>query len=159
MTRFSKWMLALAAVTLLPTAAFAGEAEDAFQKGQIFAANKMYDKAVASYLDAAKADPEHYGIRANVSVAIVMGQMKQYDKASEILELIIQQHPDYPEIWLCYKVLGKVRTDQKRPGEAAEAYEAFLKAVPEAKLKPQDKTEITKQIALLKQQAAKSGAH
>lgn len=143
------------AVLVFPGAALATDADDAFQQGQIFAANKVYDKAIAAYLEAAKSDPQAYGVRANVSVAIVMGQMKEYDKSAKILELIIKSHPDYADIWLCYKILGKVRTDQKRFSDAADAYENFLRTIPPSKLKPQEKTEFTKQISLLREQAAK----
>lgn len=149
-------LLAPAAALLLQTAAFASEADDAFQKGQIFASHQMYDQAVQQYLAAAQSDPKVYGIRANLSVAIVMGQMKEFEKAGQILEMIIKQHPEYPDLWLCYKILGKVRTDQKRPGEAADAYETFLKTVPQAKLKPTDKANITKEIASLRQQATQT---
>lgn len=157
MKRSLKSMLIMAPVValMLQTAALATEADDAFQQGQIFATQKMYDKAIGAYLAAAKADPDAYGIRANVSVAIVMAQLKEYDKAAKILEMIIKSHPEYSEIWLCYKILGKVRTDQKRLGEAASAYENFLRTIPPAKLKPQDKAEFSKQISLLREQAAK----
>lgn len=128
------------------------KADDYFQMGTIFAQGKAYDKAIDAYLQAAAADPEKYAVKANLSVAIVLGQKKEYDKAAKVLELILKDHADYPEIWLVYKILGKVRVDQKRPAEAIEAFETYLSKIPPEKLKAKDKDDVSKQIEALRKQ-------
>ncbi|PKL74670.1 MAG: hypothetical protein CVV27_19325, partial [Candidatus Melainabacteria bacterium HGW-Melainabacteria-1] len=106
-----------------------------------------------SYLQAAAQDPDKYGIKANLSVAIVLGQQKEYDKAAKVLEMVIKEHSDYPDLYLVYKILGKVRTDQKQPAAAADAFDQYLRIVPADKLKDGDRTELEKQIAALRKQA------
>ena len=163
----SMFLLIPAALLAFQLSAQAFTGDDYFMHGNIFAQQgtalakegnasasaQAYDKAIDAYLQAAATDPAKYGIKSNLSVAIVLGQKKDYEKAAKVLELIIEKHPEYPELWLVYKILGKVRADQKQPAAAADAFEAFLSKVPAEKLKPKEKEEITKQIALLRQQA------
>lgn len=145
--------LALAALLATPGfAAEASKADDYFNIGTIFAQNKDYDKAIDSYMQAAANDPAKYGIKANVSVAIVLGQKKEYDKAAKVLELIIDKHADYPDLYMVYKVLGRIRADQKRPADAVAAYETYLRLAPAAKLKPADRAKVEQEIASLRKQ-------
>lgn len=130
------------------------KADDYFQLGNIFAQNKDYSKAIESYLQAATADPDKYAVRANISIAIVMAQKKDYQKSAKILEAILKDHANYPEIWLVYKIYGKVLVDLKRPQDAIAAFETFLSKVPPDKIKAKEKEDINKQIETLRKQVA-----
>lgn len=126
------------------------KADDYFQMGNIFATNKSYDQAIDAYLSAAESDPAAYGVKANISVAIIMGQKKDFDKAAKLLEQLIKDNSDSKDIYVAYKVLGKIREDQKRPADAIAAYETYLRLVPAEKLKEKDRTTIEQKIAQLR---------
>lgn len=141
-------------ISLISPVWAASKADDYFQLGNIFAQNKDYNKAIESYLQAATADPDKYSVRANMSIAIVMAQKKDYEKSAKILETILKDHQDYPEIWLVYKIYGKVLIDLKRPQDAIDAFETFLGKVPQDKIKAKEKEDIAKQIQALRKQVA-----
>lgn len=139
---------ALLAVLSLPAfAATPSQAENLFQRGQVYAAQKDYNKAIDAYLQAIATDPSHE--RARISLAIMYGQQKAYDKAVKELEEVQKRNP---QAWLSYKVLGLIRKDQNRPAEAVAAFETYLQLVPAERLKPQDKADVLKLVETLKAQ-------
>lgn len=144
---------ALTTLTVLSLAApsFAStKADDFFQMGNIFATNKSYDQAIDAYMSAAASDPATYGVKANISVAIIYGQKKEFDKAAALLEGILKDESDYKELYIVYKVLGKIREEQKRPADAVTAYETYLRLVPANKIKDKDRATIEQKIADLR---------
>lgn len=129
------------------------KADDYFQMGNIFATNKSYDQAIDAYLSAAESDPAAYGVKANISVAIVMGQKKDFDKAAKLLEQLIKDNSDYKDIYVAYRVLGKIRADQNRPADAVTAYETCLRLIPAAKLTDKLQKQIESDIATQRSKA------
>lgn len=122
------------------------EVESLFVQGQIFASQKYYDKAEEVYLEALAKDPKHE--RARISLAILYGLRKEYDKG---LKEIAKVQKLYPKSFLSYKVQGLLYKDAQQPQEAAKALETYLKLAPPHQI--HDREDVEKLI-----QALQSGA-
>ncbi|MGV3523643.1 MAG: tetratricopeptide repeat protein [Candidatus Sericytochromatia bacterium] len=143
----------LAMLSLPAWAATPGQAENLFQRGQVYASQKDYAKAIDAYLQAIATDPTHE--RSRIALAIIYGKQKAFDKAVKELEEVQKLNP---QDWLSYKVLGLIRKDQNRPAEAIAAFETYLQRVPAEKLKPQDKADVLKLVETLKSQLGQAPA-
>lgn len=101
-----------------------------FFQGQVFAREGKLDQAIDAYLQALAREPQY--AQARLSLAILYGKSKNYDKALKEIAIIQKQNPkDY----LSYKVQGLLLQDSKDPKAAADAFEMYLKLAPAKQVK------------------------
>lgn len=114
-----------------------------FFQGQVFAREGKLDSAIDAYMGALALDPQY--IQARLSLAILYGKVKKYDKALKEIAIIQKQNPkDY----LSYKVQGLLLQDNKDLKAAADAFEMYLKLAPAKQVK--DAEELLERIESLR---------
>lgn len=117
--------------------------EDLFQVAQIYAQQKMYDKAIEAFYEVLKLDKKHE--KSYVGLAIVYSQQKKYKEALKELDTVMKL---FPKAYIPHKVQGMIYRDLKKNKEAAAAFELYLKKAPPKKIK--DKKELEALIEQLK---------
>ncbi len=114
-----------------------------FFQGQISASEGKFDQAIDAYMQALALEPEY--TQARLSLAILYGKYKKYDKALKEIAIIQKQNPkDY----LSYKVQGLLLQDSKDLKAAADAFEMYLKLAPAKQVK--DAEELMERIETLR---------
>ncbi|PIQ26026.1 hypothetical protein COW36_02535 [bacterium (Candidatus Blackallbacteria) CG17_big_fil_post_rev_8_21_14_2_50_48_46] len=131
----------------------AASAEDFFHQGQIFAAQKSYDKAQEAYLQALATDPEFEP--AYISLALIYSMKKDYAKALFQLDAALKLNPKGA---LAHKVKGLIFKEQGKAEAAIASFQAYLKAVPAEQLKAKEKQEIEALIAQLEKEKGQPAA-
>ena len=104
-----------------------------FFQGQIFAREGKLDRAMDAYMQALALEPKY--IQARLSLAILYGKSKNYDKALKEIAIIQKQNPKDP---LSYKVQGLLLQDSNDLKAAADAFEMYLKLIPAPQVKEAD---------------------
>lgn len=117
-----------------------------FYQGQMLAQQGKFDKAVDAYLQAVALEPKY--TQARLSLAILYGKAKQYDKALKEIAVIQKLNP---KDFLSYKVQGLLLEDSKSPAAAADAFEMYLKLAPAQQVK--DAEELMQRIDSLRKGA------
>lgn len=118
-----------------------------FFQGQAFAREGKLDQAMDAYLQAVALEPRYS--QARLSLAILYGKSKKFDKALKEIAVIQKQNPkDY----LSYKVQGLLLQDSKAYQEAANAFEMYLKLAPAQQVK--DAEELMQRIDTLRKEAS-----
>lgn len=114
-----------------------------FFQGQVFVREGKFDSAIDAYMQALALEPQY--TQARLSLAILYGKIKKYDKALKEIAIIQKQNPkDY----LSYKVQGLLLQDSKDLKAAADAFEMYLKLAPAKQLK--DAEELMERIETLR---------
>lgn len=118
-----------------------------FFQGQAFAREGKIEQAMDAYLQAVALEPRYS--QARLSLAILYGKTKKFDKALKEIAVIQKQNPkDY----LSYKVQGLLLQDSKAYQEAASAFEMYLKLAPAQQVK--DAEELMQRIDTLRKEAS-----
>ncbi len=116
-----------------------------FFQGQAFASQGKFDQAMDAYVQAVALEPRYS--QARLSLAILYGKAKKYDKALKEIAVIQKQNPkDY----LSYKVQGLLLQDTKAYPAAADAFEMYLKLAPAQQVK--DAEELMQRIDALRKE-------
>jgi Tfp pilus assembly protein PilF len=126
----------------------ATKAENLFQQGQVYVGQKNYDKALTHFLQATVADPEY--APPHISLAILYGQRKQYDKAHVHLDTALKLNP---KGYLAHKVRGMVFKEQGNAAAAVTAFKTYLSEIPADKLRDSDRQDVEALIAKLQAEA------
>jgi tetratricopeptide (TPR) repeat protein len=114
-----------------------------FYQAQVFAREGKFDRAMDAYMQALALEPQY--TQARLSLAILYGKSKNYDKALKEIAIIQKQSPkDY----LSYKVQGLLLQDSKDLKAAADAFEMYLKLAPAQQVK--DAEELMERIETLR---------
>lgn len=142
-------LIATALFSLTFQAALADEADNHFQQGQVFAAQKAYPQAQDAYLQALLVDPKHE--RARISLAILYGLKKEYPKALKEIETVQKL---YPKSFLSYKVQGMLLKDSQQFDAAVMAFETYLNTAPPNQIK--DRESVEKLIQTLRNQLSEA---
>lgn len=141
-------LAAFAQANAAETAAFqpSERAATLFFQGQAFASQGKLDQAMDAYIQAVALEPRYS--QARLSLAILYGKSKKYDKALKEIAVIQKQNPkDY----LSYKVQGLLLQDSKAYQAAADAFEMYLKLAPAQQVK--DAEELMQRIDALRKEA------
>lgn len=94
--------------------------------GGLYSATKSYAKAIHHYEVVLKLDAKH--VDAPLYMGAVWSEQKQYDKAVKAFETLAK-NPDYPNPYLAWYYVGRVRLEQKEEKYLKEAEKAFKKAL------------------------------
>jgi Tfp pilus assembly protein PilF len=143
-----RFLLSLALVSATLPALAATKAENLFQQGQVYVGQKNYDKALVHFLQATAADPEYAA--PHVSLAILYGQRKQFDKAHSHLDTALKLNP---KGYLAHKVRGMVFKEQGNATAAVTAFQTYLAEIPADKLRASDRQDVEALIAKLQAEA------
>lgn len=138
---------ALLCCATLPALA-ATKAENLFQQGQVYVGQKNYDKALSHFLQATVADPEY--APPHISLAILYGQRKQYEKAHNHLDIALKINP---KSYLAHKVRGMVFKEQGNAAAALTAFKTYLSEIPADKLRDSDRQDVEALITKLQAEA------
>lgn len=87
---------------------------------------ERYDEALAEYAVALELDPDD--AEANANVGLILFVVGRPEEALDSVDRALETAPDYPEA-LLYRGLILLR-GLDRPGEAVDAFEAYLEAAP-----------------------------
>ncbi len=91
--------------------------------------NGDWEQAEALYREAATSNLEPSdAISAQVGLASVLSELKRYPEAAQVLDTVISEFPDHPEIVEAYFIRGLQKEAIGQPLEAAADFKQFLQA-------------------------------
>lgn len=90
--------------------------------GGLYSSMKLYPKALNAYNEVMRLDPKNQD--APLYIGALYSEQKQHDKAVKYFESLAK-NPDYPNQYLAYYYMGRVRMEQKDSKHQKQAEEFF----------------------------------